>query len=136
MRSFSKDCFQKFDFSPEEMQRLLDGAARDLEIAEKGNFIEVRFTYAYQALLKSGIALIAREKGLKVRAVPGHHVQVLSGLSLLLKAPRIEVIGNAMRMKRNTDLYGGGEFFSDKQVDDYLKFVTGVVKSVQVRCKA
>lgn len=117
--------FQNFKFTSEEIQKRLDGARRDLNIAEKDPFSEVRFTYGYQALIKIGTALLARE-GLKVRSVPGHHVKILERMSEILKDPDILVFGNGMRMKRNQDLYRGGEFISEKEAADYIAFVRKV----------
>ena len=119
--------FQKFKFSAEEIQRRFDGARRDLEIAAKDPFSEVRFTYGYQALIKIGTALRARE-GLKVRSIPGHHVKILERMSEILKDPDILTFGNGMRMKRNQDLYGGGELITEKEATDYFGFVQKVFK--------
>ena len=33
-----------------------------------------------------------------------------------------------MRMKRNTDLYGGGEIVGEKEASDYLAFVQKVIR--------
>lgn len=127
MTAAGGEFFQKFNFSIEEIQKRFDGARRDLEIAEKDPFSEVRFTYSYQALIKIGTALCARE-GLKVRSIPGHHVKILERMSEILKDPDILAFGNGMRMKRNQDLYGGGELISEKEAMDYLAFVQRVFK--------
>lgn len=117
-----KEFFQKFKFSTKEIDIRFENAKRDLEIAEKDPFPEVRFTYAFQALIKIGIGVLAR-KGLKIRSIPGHHVKILERMSDSLKDPDIMTIGNAMRMKRNQDLYGAGEMISEKESRDYLEFV-------------
>lgn len=122
-----KEFFQKFKFLAEEIRMRFENARRDLEIAAKDPFPEVRFTYAFQALIKIGIALLARE-GLKVRSIPGHHVRILEQMSELLKEPDILTIGNAMRMKRNLDLYGAGGIISDKESREYLSFVQNILK--------
>ncbi|MBN1687528.1 MAG: hypothetical protein JW893_00350 [Candidatus Omnitrophica bacterium] len=122
-----QDYFRKFDFKPEDIKRYLRSALRDLEIAEKDKFPEVKFTYSYQALIKTGIALLAKVRKLKVRSVPGHHVKILDEMGEILKREDVVVIGNAMRMKRNADLYGGGEIVGEKETDDYFKFVQTVI---------
>jgi hypothetical protein len=119
--------FQKFKFSGEEISKRFEGARRDLEIAVKDPFPEVRFTYGYQALIKTGIALLSRE-GLKVRSIPGHHVKILEQMSEILKDPDTLVLGNGMRMKRNQDLYGSSELITEKEAADYLVFVQKVFK--------
>ena len=63
MIRFEKEYFQKFKFSPEQIKRFLHNALRDLEIARKDSFREVRFNYCYQALIKAGIALLAKKRG-------------------------------------------------------------------------
>ncbi len=127
---FDREFFKKFDFSSEEIERYLQSALRDLHIAAKDPFVEVRFTYCYQALIKAGIALLAKTGKVKVRSVPGHHVKILEKMSEILGDKDVSVIGNAMRMKRNADLYGGGKMIGEKESVDYLKFVQKVVEKV------
>ena len=130
MTASGAEFFQKIKFSSEEVEKRFDSARRDLEIAAKDPFPEVRFTYGYQALIKIGIALLARE-GLKVRSISGHHVKILERMSEILKDPDILVFGNGMRMKRNQDLYGGGEAATGKEAADYLAFVQKVFKQAE-----
>lgn len=42
------------------MDQTLRNARRDLQIAQEDAHREVRFTYSYQALIKTGLALIAK----------------------------------------------------------------------------
>ncbi|MDP2653734.1 MAG: hypothetical protein Q8Q08_06855 [Candidatus Omnitrophota bacterium] len=133
MTRFEKEYFQPLDFTGEQIQRYWDSASRDFEIAEKDAFREVKFSYAYQALIKTGIALLAKAGKVKVRSVPGHHIKILEKVSALLKDPDVLTIGNVMRMKRNQDLYSGGEFISDKEAEDYLKFVARVMVKARRR---
>ena len=130
---FEKEYFQKLSFSSKQLERYFENALRDLKIAKEDHFEEVRFTYCYQALIKAGIAIIAKEGQVKVRAIPGHHVKILTKMSEILGDPNILTIGNAMRMKRNLDFYSGGEFISKKETDDYLSFVEKVVVDLQKR---
>ncbi len=122
MITFEKEYFQTFEFSKSQIERYFRGALRDLEIARKDSFSEVRFSYSYQALIKAGIALLAK-KNKKVRSTSGHHVKILAKMSEILHDEDILIIGNAMRMKRNYDLYGGGESITEKEAKDYLDFV-------------
>src|SRR3989338_233370 len=96
----------------------------------KDAFPEVRFMFAYQALVKAGIAYLAKS-GVKVRAVPGHHLKTLDKLGELLKDADISTLGNTMRMKRNEDLYGDGEYISEKEADEYLEFVRSTLEKVK-----
>lgn len=132
MTAAGGEFFQKLKFTEEEIRKRFDSACRDLEIAGKDPFPEVCFTYAFQALIKIGIALLARE-GLKVRSIPGHHVKILERMAEILKDPDILTFGNAMRMKRNQDLYGGGELITEKEAADYLVFVQKVFKLPECR---
>lgn len=136
MTRFEKEYFRPFPFSDKEVDRYFQNALRDLKIAETDPYTEVRFTYCYQALIKSGIALIAKVGRVKVRSVAGHHVQVLTKMSNLLNNPDILTIGNAMRMKRNLDLYSGGEFISKKETGDYIRFTEQVIDQVGKVIKA
>ena len=122
MTHFDTKYFQKFQFTKQQIDRFLQSALRDLKIARQDKFSEVRFSYSYQALVKAGIALIAKVGGVKVRSVPGHHVKILEKMSEILKNPDVLIFGNAMRIKRNSDFYGGGESITEKEAKDYLQF--------------
>ena len=135
MTYFETKYFQKFSFTKEHIDRFFESALRDLKIARQDKFAEVRFTYGYQALVKAGIALIAKVGGVKVRSVPGHHVKILEKMSEILKNPDVLTLGDAMRTKRNSDFYGGGESITEKEAEDYLKFVEKTLGSVRVLTK-
>ena len=126
-----QEFFQKINFKPDEIDRYLKSALHDLEIAEKDRFFEVKFTYGYQALIKTGITLLAKVEKVKVRSIPGHHVKILEKMSEILSDEDVLIIGNAMRMKRNSDLYGGGELIGEKEAADYLKFVQKVIEKAK-----
>ena len=128
---FDKESFQNFKFSANEINQYYQNTLRDLNIARKDDFPEVRFTYSYQALIKCGITLIAKVGQVKVRSIPGHHKKILEKLSEILQDKEILDIGNAMRAKRNLDFYGGGEIITEKEADEYLEFVEGILKKVE-----
>lgn len=52
-------------------------------------------------------------------------------MSDLLSDPDILAIGDAMRMKRNDDFYGGGVLITEKEAADYMGFVRRVVESAE-----
>ena len=131
MSTFEKDFFKKFEFNRKGVSQYFENALRDFKIAQEDSFTEVRFTYCYQALIKAGIALIAQKGKVRIRSIPGHHIQVLRKMSELLKDPDIFTVGDAMRMKRNRDFYSGGEFISKKEAEDYLKFVETVIDKIR-----
>ncbi len=128
---FDQEYFKKFDFEPDDIRRYLKSALHDLEIAQKDGIPEVKFTYSYQALIKTGITLLAKAGKVKVRSKPGHHVKILEKVGEILADEDVTSAGNAMRMKRNTDLYGGGEIISEKDAADYLKFVQKVIEKAK-----
>ena len=131
MTEFEREFFRKLKFTEKEIKGFFDSALHDLEIARKDPFSEVRFTYSFQALIKAGIALIAKVGEVKVRSIPGHHAKIMEKMSEILKDPDISKIGNAMRTRRNTDLYGGGTPISENEAKDYLKFTEGVIQKVE-----
>lgn len=122
MTYFEDQFFQKIKFSPEQIERYLSSAKRDLEIASKSDVPEIIFKFAYDSLIKLGINLIAKE-GYKVRSQIGHHVKILEKLGQLLMAEDVLILGNKMRQERNTDFYGGGDYISEKDSLEYLKMV-------------
>lgn len=130
MTQFGSEYFKEFKFTAEEIEQYLQNAFHDLEIARKDPFPEVRFTYSFQALIKGGISLIAKMGNVKVRSIPGHHAKILEKLSEILNEPDILTMGNVMRKKRNTDLYGGGDIVSEKETSEYFDFVEAVLKRI------
>lgn len=130
MTKFDNKHFRKFPFTDEQNDQFFQNALRDLKIAKEDGIPEVKFTYAYQALLKAGIALLAKSRSLKVRSIPGHHIAVISKMSEILKDDDVNIIGNRMRVKRNKDLYDGGDIISAKEADECLKFVEKAVKKI------
>ncbi len=121
--------FTDFSFTPEQVQKNLQNAKRDLGIAREDTILDVKFTYAYTALIKSGIALLSHYK-LKVRSIPGHHIKLIEKLTEILGDQAISDLGNAMRQKRNVDLYAGGTDITAKECAEYLDFVEGVFLKV------
>jgi hypothetical protein len=119
----------EFSFTPEQVQKNLQNALRDLGIARKDTILDVKFAYAYTALLKAGIALLS-SRNKKIRSIPGHHVKVIETLAETLQDTAIEDLGNAMRQKRNVDLYAGGTDITAKECAEYLEFVEAVVAKV------
>ncbi|HBA59662.1 MAG TPA: hypothetical protein DCZ92_02335 [Elusimicrobia bacterium] len=119
----------EFSFTPAQVRKNLQNALRDLAIAEKDEILDVKFAYAYTALLKAGIALLS-SRNKKVRSVPGHHVKIIEYLAGALQDTAIEDLGNAMRQKRNIDLYAGGTDITAKECAEYLEFVVSVVGKV------
>lgn len=128
--TFEQGYFRKFKFAKAQVDQYLRNARRDLSIAQEDPHLEVRFTYSYQALIKTAIAIIAKE-GYKVRSIPGHHVKLLIKVGELLKDPDILAMGDAMRTKRNDDFYGEGILITEKEVADYLKFVRRVLDEAE-----
>ena len=125
----SDNFFADFAFTPEQVYKNLQNAKRDLGIAREDTILDVKFTYAYTALIKSGIALLSHYK-LKVRSIPGHHIKLIERLTELLGDQAISDLGNAMRQKRNVDLYAGGTDITAKECAEYLDFVEGVFLKV------
>ncbi len=131
MTLFEDEYFQKFKFTPLQIGRYVDSAVRDLAIARDDTFTEVKFTYCYQALIKIGMAVLAKKGGVRVRSVMGHHIKILNKLSEIMGNPDIFTIGNAMRMKRNKDLYDAAATMTQKEVNDYVIFVDGIIRKAK-----
>lgn len=104
-----KDAFTKFAFSEKQIHSYFNSSSQKLQIAEQFKQSEIRFKFAYDALIKLGITLLAME-GLKVRSMPGHHVKIIEALSSILKEEDIDILGNKMRKQRNLDLYDVRKF--------------------------
>jgi hypothetical protein len=135
MTYFETKFFAKFKFTPEQIQRYLNNALRDFNIASDDDHLEVKFSYCYNAFIKAGIALIAAKGNAKVRSMPGHHIRIIEKMADLLGDEGVAIIGNAMRTKRNEDFYGGGIFVSEKEAFEYLKYVDNLLKKIQEALK-
>lgn len=132
MINFESQHFQKLIFKEDQIEQFVKSALHDLKIAEESNIPDVVFKFGYDALIKLGIALIAK-KGYKVRSTPGHHVKILEKLSQVLNSEDILVLGNKMRQERNTNLYDGGFFVGEKDSREYLDFVNNIFKKADVK---
>lgn len=127
---FEDKYFAKFRFTDEQIKRNLANAARDIVIARKDEFLDVKFNYTYTALLKLGIALLSFHQR-KVKSVPGHHVKIIDKLAELLNDENIAELGNVMRSKRNRDLYDGGIEITTKECEEYISFVENISDQVK-----
>lgn len=126
---FEDKYFQKINFTKTQKEKYFAVAKRDLGIAQKSEIPEVIFKFTYDALIKFGIFLIS-QKGYKVRSIQGHHIKILDKISEILKNEDATVIGNKMRQDRNHDFYDGGMAVSEKESEEYLKFVKNLFKSM------
>ncbi len=131
MNEINEKYFRKSKFTAAQIKTYLSNAYKDLEIARESNRAEVKFNYSYTALIKAGIAVIAGVRNAKVRSISGHHVKIIEVLSKILNDDSISAIGNAMRSKRNLDLYGGGIIISKKESEDYYEFVKKVLERIK-----
>jgi len=132
MINFENQYFQKLAFKEGQIEQFIKSALHDLKIAEKSDIPDVVFKFSYDALVKLGIALIAK-KGYKIRSTTGHHVKILEKLSQLLKNEDILVLGNKMRQERNFNLYDGGFFVGEKDSREYLDFVKGIFRKADIK---
>jgi len=129
---FDSKYFKKFEFKRGQTEKYLRAAYRDLEIASHSGVAEVRFQFAYNALIKLGISLIS-QFGYKVKSRSGHHIKILEKISLILGDKDIYLMGNRMREKRNTDLYEGGVLISEKEAGEYKNWLKKVFLKAEER---
>jgi hypothetical protein len=127
---FEEGIFIRFNFSRGQVQKNLANAKRDLEIAKKTDILDVKFNYAYSALIKGGIALLSHSQ-LKVRSIPGHQAKIIENMARILKDDSIENMGNLMRQKRNQDFYAGGIGLTEKECAEFISFSEGVLKRLE-----
>ncbi|MEI8349002.1 MAG: hypothetical protein WCI77_02515 [Candidatus Omnitrophota bacterium] len=131
MINFESQYFQKLAFKKEQIDQFVRSALHDLKIAQNSDIVDVIFKFSYDALIKLGIALIAK-KGYKIRSTIGHHVKILEKLSQILGEEDVLVLGNKMRQERNVNLYDGGFFIGEKDSREYLDFVKKVFKKASI----
>ena len=122
--------FEKFNFSPRQINYYFSAAARDFKIASDFAVPEVIFKFSYDSLIKLAIAVCAKN-GLRVKARVGHHIELLGKLSEFIGSKDIETIGNKMRKKRNMDLYEGGVLISEKEAEEYKNWLKTVFSKAE-----
>jgi hypothetical protein len=61
MINFESQYFQKLAFKEGQIDQFVKSALHDLKIAEESNVPDVAFKFGYDALIKLGIALIAKK---------------------------------------------------------------------------
>lgn len=127
---FEPNFFEKRKFEKKAIEKYFDSAARDFKIATDNSYPEVIFKFSYDSLIKAGITLIAFY-GYRIKSRQGHHIKILEKLSQILNNKDIETMGEAMRKKRNFDLYDGGAIISDKEAREYLNFIKDIIRDVE-----
>ncbi|MEK7653463.1 MAG: hypothetical protein AAB358_03220 [Patescibacteria group bacterium] len=127
---FEDDYFRLTNFDAKQIGEYIDSAERDLSIAKESDIPEVVFRFAYDAMIKLGIILIAKQ-GYRVRSAPGHHIKIIEKMSLIVGDEDIGIIGNKIRQKRNLDLYSGKLSFSEKESKEYFKFIESIFKQAR-----
>ena len=130
MMQFEEQYFSKFEFTKEQVRKNFQNALKDLHIAKTDKIPEVKFNYAYTALIKAGIALLSAY-GRKVKSAQGHHIKVIEKMSDILQDESINDMGNVMRSKRNLDLYAGGIEVTEKECREYVEFVEKIVIKIK-----
>lgn len=128
--NFDEKFFQKIKFDQAILDDFLLNARDDLDIAKESKNAKIKFKFAYDALIKIGITLLAAE-GYKVRSKTGHHFQILEKMARILKDPDISTVGNLIRQQRNADLYSGRSFISKKDAESYCDFASDVFKKAE-----
>jgi len=131
---FEEGYFQKMHFTPEQIRQFLQSAEHNLMIAKESKIPDVVFKFSYDALIISGIVLIALQNR-RVRSNTGHHIKIIEKTSQILEDESVFILGNKMRKERNHNLYDGITFVSEKESKEYLKFVEKIYKKVKRESK-
>ena len=131
MMKFDNKYFTNLKFTKKQILNNFNNAIKDLEIAKNDVYLDVRFNYSYNALIKAGIALLSRYN-IKVKSAPGHHIKIIDAIAQILQDETINDIGNVMRSKRNTDLYDGGIEVTEKECNEYADSVKSIIEKIKV----
>jgi uncharacterized protein (UPF0332 family) len=127
---FDNKYFAPLNFSSEQAESHLKNAKKDINIARTDGILDVKFNYAYTALIKAGIALLCHYK-VRVKSMPGHHIKIIEAMAEALNDDRIAPMGDAMRAKRNVGMYSGGAEVTEKECKEYIAFVEKVINRVE-----
>jgi len=123
----NKDFFTKQNFDLATIKRYFSKAKSNLRIARDSKEPEVKFHFSYLALIQIGITLTAT-RNYRVKSKDGHHIMIIENLSEILGDKDMNAIGNRMRQKRNSDIYGEITAITSKEVKEYMSFVENVLK--------
>lgn len=124
---FDKNFFSKQAFTPEQLLKFKTSAERDLFLSKENAHPEIKFHFAYMALIKIGIYLIA-QSGYRVKSRPGHHQIIIEALGQLLGSKEAVVIGDKMRRSRNMDLYDAEGHYSPEEIKEYSGFIEKLLR--------
>ncbi|MEE8190837.1 MAG: hypothetical protein V3T79_04485 [Candidatus Scalindua sediminis] len=127
---FDDRYFSKFNFTEEQIDKNFKNALKDLNIAKKDKFLEVKFSYVYTAFIKAGIALLSFYQ-VKIKSMPGHHSKIIEKIAQILKDDSVLTLGNIMRSKRNLDFYAGGVEVTEKECSEFIKFTEKVFTKIK-----
>ncbi len=127
---FETKFFEKRKFEEKTIKKYFSGAERDFKIARENRHPEVVFKFSYDCLIKLGITLVVSQ-GYRIKSRIGHHIKILEKFSQILDNRDIEIMGEAMRKKRNLDLYEGGAIISEKEAKEYLNFVKTILEETE-----
>ncbi len=130
MTRFEDSYFVKFRFTPQQLTNYLASAEKDLAIAGGSKVPEVVFQFSYNALIKLGIVLIAKQ-GYRAHSKTGHHTKIIQKLAEFLGDEEVAAVGDLMRKTRNVELYSGGSVITGKQAREYLEFCERVADQVK-----
>jgi hypothetical protein len=131
---FDSKYFVRFNFSRQQIEQTLASAFKDLDIASRTDILDVKFNYAYTALIKGGIAILSHRQ-LKTKSIPGHQAKIIENLAQTLNDTSIELMGNLMRQKRNQNFYSGGIEVTEKECKEYLDFVRRVLERLEKKIR-
>jgi len=120
--------FEKFDYSPIQIKKYYQAAAKDLQLVISAGAPEIVFYLAYNVIIKTAMAVCAKNN-LRVKSRAGHHIELIGKLAECLDDQEIEDIAGKMRTKRNRDLYDGGVITSEKEADFYICFCKKLIES-------
>ncbi len=120
MIKFEEDSFQKFTYTKEQIKKFFENAHKDLKMAENLNNSEIAYRICYEAIIKLGIAMIAKHN-YKVRSNTGHHYKILQKIAEITKLKDEINYIQFVRRKRNIDLYEGGSDFTETELKNLLK---------------
>ena len=124
-----KNYFIEQIFSPDELKKYRHSITRYLNIAKMSAEADVKFHFAYMALIKIGIYFIAKE-GYRIKSRPGHHQKIIETLSKLTDNEDIIIVGDKMRKSRNLEFYSSDSIVTDTEAAGNIKFIEKIFQKI------
>ena len=129
MTTLDPNFFQQFHYTEAQIAQFFANAQKDFRLATEVGEPNIATRLYYDAVIKIGIAHIARS-GYKIRSIQGHHIKILEALENITQLEDECAYMNRVRRDRNKDLYEGGVSFTQSHAENLGRVVSKIFRTL------